>query len=204
MRRFKHFIDFDKEEKWLERMAEQGYHLEDTAFGYKFRQGKPEQAVIKIDYRKFRKQEDFVDYCTLFEDSGWQHIAGKKNSGAQYFKRTEGKGEEDIFSDKKSKAGKYKRLSEKFMELAICYLPILAALTTTGVIDISVLFHPWELYYTPGLWEKTGLSFWAAFLFETPFAFFRGVAWLFFPVMIICYCWFWFKAHRLYEKNINA
>jgi hypothetical protein len=203
MRKFKYFINFDKEEKWLREMAKQGYHLEDKTFGYTFLLAKPEDTTIKIDYRKFKKQEDFIDYCTLFEDSGWKHIVGKKNSGTQYFKKVTANSDDDIFSDNLSKAGKYKRLSEMFIEWSICYFPILVALITTDVINIDALFNPKLLYLTPGLWEMDGGSFWKAFLFETPFALSRGFLWLFIPVTMILFLFFGVKANRLYEQVKN-
>lgn len=48
MYKLKFFIDFEKEEQWLEQMANDGYHLQDTFFGYHFQKGKPETATIKI------------------------------------------------------------------------------------------------------------------------------------------------------------
>jgi len=203
MRKLKYFIDYDKEEKWLECMAKKGYKLEDRSFGYKFSLAKPEDTVIKVDYRKFKKQEDFIDYCTLFEDSGWHHIVGNKNSGTQYFKKIAGNSDDDIFSDKISKAGKYKRLSDMFIQLAISYLPLFVALVSTGVINIGAIFNPRLFYLTQGLWEMTGEAFWRAFWFETPFVLIRGVIWLFIPVTIILSLFFAFKAQRLYEKNKN-
>jgi hypothetical protein len=201
MKKFKFFIDFDKEEKWLEEMAQQGYQLESHSIGYKFRQAQPEDAVIRIDYRKFKKQEDFIDYCTLFEDSGWKHIAGTKNSGTQYFKKLDKDSEEDIFSDKQSKAAKFKRLSEMFVQIAICYLPLFVALISTDVINSAAFFNPKLLYLTQGLWEMSGGDFWKAFIFETPFALFRLVLWLFIPIMMALYLIFASKAQRLFEKN---
>lgn len=66
-------------------MAKQGYHfIKKTTFGYKFEHGIPENVTIKMDYRIFNKHEDFDDYCALFEDSGWKHIAGTKSSGHRY------------------------------------------------------------------------------------------------------------------------
>lgn len=50
MRKFKYFIDFDKEEKWLNEMAKQGYQLKDKSFGYKFRRAEPEDTTIRVDY----------------------------------------------------------------------------------------------------------------------------------------------------------
>lgn len=75
MIKFKVFFDFDKEEKWLRNMAEQGFQLENISFGYSFYSAQPENTIFKIDYRTFKTGQDFLDYCTLFEDSGWQHIA---------------------------------------------------------------------------------------------------------------------------------
>lgn len=87
MYKLKFFIDFEKEEQWLEQMANEGYHLQNKFFGYHFRKGEPEKATIKIDFRMFKKKEDFIDYCTMFEDGGWKHLAGTKSSGVQYFKK---------------------------------------------------------------------------------------------------------------------
>ena len=36
MRKFKFFIDCDKEEKWLSEMLQKGYELVSTSFRYKF------------------------------------------------------------------------------------------------------------------------------------------------------------------------
>ncbi|WP_394233790.1 DUF2812 domain-containing protein [Niallia oryzisoli] len=204
MRKFKFFIDFDKEEKWLNEMAKQGYQLVYKSFGYKFRRAEPENATIKVDYRIFKNQSDFIDYCTLFEDSGWEHVAGKKSSGTQYFKKMDGQSEEDIFSDKLSKAGKYKRLSAMSIQMATSFLPLLVVLITTDLIDMEAIVNPKQLYLTPGLWELSGATFWRAFLFETPFALMRGISWAVIPVMMILHLFFSYKANRLFEKNINS
>lgn len=204
MYKLKFFIDFEKEEKWLEKMAKEGYHLKKaSSFGYHFQRGEPENAIIKIDYRRFKKQEDFIDYCTLFEDSGWKHIAGTRSSGIQYFKKVDDTVGDEIFSDQYSKAARYKRYSNMYIELAISYLPILIVLFTTDIIDFRAFIDPKALYYTPGLWEKTGSSFWFSFLFETPFALMRGFAWTFFPLAIILSLYYGYKSKKLYLKNIR-
>lgn len=203
MRKYKFFTNFDEEEKWLSDMARQGYRFtKKTTFGYEFTQGEPEQAKIKIDYRTFKKQEDFEDYCALFEDSGWEHIAGTKSSGYQYFRKApNSQGSEEIFSDADSKAGRYKRLSDMWSTLAITFVPILAVLISTDAIDPGVLLDPKSLYYTPGLWDLQGAAFWRAFLFETPFALFRGVIWAVLPVAIIIYLYCAIRANQQYKKE---
>ncbi len=203
MRKLKFFLNFEKEEKWLKEMEVNGYKFVGKSFTYQFRQAEPENVNIKIDYRTFKKKADFIDYVTLFEDCGWKHIAGTKSSGTQYFKKVSESADEDIFSDTDSKAFRYKRLSEMYIILAISYLPIFAALIATDTFSASALFHPKEFYFTPGLWEKTGGDFWFAFLFETPFAFFRGVGAFIFPIVVILYFLFSFKAEQHYKKALK-
>ncbi|WP_240415938.1 DUF2812 domain-containing protein [Paenibacillus periandrae] len=201
MRKFKFFINFDKEEEWLNEMARQGYIFTGKSFGYKFQPAKPEHAAIKMDYRKFKKTADFEDYRALFEDSGWKHIAGTKSSGAQYFKNSGAHGSEDIFSDTDSKAARYKRISEIWVSTATALIPLFVVLTTTDLIDVKAFLNPKLLYYTQGLWEKSGAGFWQAFLFETPFALFRGFFWMLIPIMIVICFLLAHKANKLYKES---
>ncbi|MCR8630357.1 DUF2812 domain-containing protein [Paenibacillus radicis (ex Xue et al. 2023)] len=200
MKKYKFFINFEKEEQWLNEMAQQGYRFTKKTTGYEFQPGKPDNAVIKMDYRTFKKQEDFEDYCALFEDCGWKHITGSKSSGYQYFRKIHENGDDDIFSDADSKAGRYKRISEMWSTLATTFIPIFVVLISTDSIDKAAFLNPKLLYYTPGLWEETGAAFWKAFLFETPFALFRGFLWLLIPIMIVLYLIFAFKANKQYSK----
>ncbi|TDF89180.1 DUF2812 domain-containing protein [Paenibacillus piri] len=201
MIKFKFFINFDKEEKWLNEMAKQGFKLTNKSIGYVFQPSEPENATIKMDYRTFNKQDDFEDYRVLFEDSGWKHIAGTKGSGAQYFKKIDENGNEDIFSDADSKAARYKRISQMWISLATAFIPIFAVLISTGSIDAKAFLNPKLLYYTPGLWEETGAAFWRAFLFETPFVLFRVFFWALIPVTIVLYLIFAYKANKQYQKT---
>lgn len=202
MKKYKFFTKFDQEEKWLNDMARQGCRfIKKTSFGYEFEPEKPVIATVKMDYRIFKKQEDFEDYRALFEDSGWEHISGTKSSGYQYFKNMDELGSEEIFSDVDSKASRYKRLADMWAMLACCFIPILAALISTDAIDPGVLLDPKSIYFTPGLWELNGEPFWRAFLFETPFALLRVFFLLIFPVMIMIYLYFAFKANSHYKKT---
>lgn len=71
----------------------------------------------------------------------------------------------------------------------------------TKLIDITAIMNPKQLYLTPGLWERTGESFWNALLFETPFAIMRGFFWMIYPCMIILYVIFAIKANIYYRKT---
>lgn len=200
MRKFKFYIDFEKEEYWLNEMAKQGWELTGISFGYKFVEREKDDINIRIDHRNFKRNSEYQDYIALFSDSGWEHIAGTKTSGKQYFKRTDQKADEDIFSDIHSKCERYQSLSKMWFSIAMYYIPVFAVLLTTKAIEIDVLFNPKLLYYTPGLWEKTGYYFWKAFLFETPFAIMRGLGWFIFPILIVLYMLFAIRAKRYYRK----
>ena len=54
MRKFKCFINYDKEEQWLNSMAKEGYELKDVSFGYKFHVKEPEDTILRYDYRTFK------------------------------------------------------------------------------------------------------------------------------------------------------
>ena len=99
-----------------------------------------------------------------------------------------------------SRAGKYKRLSKTFLELAICYLPILFLFMYSNTMNLGAFVNPKELYLTPGLWDKQGVSFLWSFLFETPFALMRGL----FDIYPRCDMYVFvcsYKANRLYERR---
>ncbi|MEK4059949.1 MULTISPECIES: DUF2812 domain-containing protein [unclassified Paenibacillus] len=206
MKKWMFFTNFEKEEKWLNEMAKQGYQIIKKSFYsnmYEFKTIEPENSIIKIDYRKFNKIEEYKNYLTLFEDSGWEHLAGTKKSGYQYFKKVDISGSDDIFSDVASKAGRYKRLSDMSITQLSFLLPIFAILIATDLIEPLAILNPKGLYYTPGLWERSGGDFTRAFLFETPFALFRGFLVALIPVTIVMYFVFAIKASSEYKKSIN-
>jgi len=200
MRKWKFFINFEKEEQWLNELASQGYLLVNKSVRYEFQRGKPANANIKIDYRVFKRWDDFEDYRALFEDSGWRHIAGTPKSGYQYFKQMDENSSDDIFSDVDSKAARYRRKAEMWISLAAAIIPIYVALLLTDAIDAAAILNPKALYYTPGLWDKAGANFWSAFLFETPFVLFRGFLWMLPPVMAVLYFIFAARASRHYQN----
>lgn len=201
MKKIKFFLRFEKEEKWLEYMASQGWLLSRKSLFYYFRTVDPETQIIRLDYREMKSGKDFLDYCTLFEDSGWKHIAGTRTSGTQYFLKISDDSIEDIFSDTLSRAGRYKRLSNVWLSCAVAFIPLFLAAKPGGWINLDTMFVPKEWYLTPRLWELEGISFWWAFLFETPFALMRGIGWLI-PIIAILICiGFAIKSRLLYRSE---
>jgi len=203
MNKFKIFLNFQKEEKWLEHMASQGWQLKRQNIFYTFESTPPEQANIKIDYRVFTKKRDFLDYLSLFEDCGWRHIAGTKNSGNQYFMRIGESSDGDIFSDATSRAGRYKRASNMMLSGVIVFLPLIIIAISEGTFGIDTFLNPKALYYTPGLWEMSGSEFWFRFLFETPFALMRGFSWSISLLFVLIYLFLTIKSWMIYRKALN-
>lgn len=196
MKRFRMFFRFDREERWLEEMAKNGWLLSGKGLFYEFQRCTPGECVIRADYREFKNKGEFWEYVALFEDSGWKHLAGSKGSGNQYFLRLSGSSTEDIFSDGRSRAGRYKRLANAWLCAAVALLPLMVVYFSQGYGRIC---PPGEWYLTPGLWEMEGARFWGAFLFETPFALGRGLGWMFPAAPILMYLVYAAKAWRLYR-----
>ncbi len=204
MKKAKFFLDFEKEEKWLNKMEQNGYSFEKKSFlFYYFKKTNASNRIIKIDYRRFKHYKDFADYISMFEDSGWKHISGTKSSGTQYFRLMATEKNEDIFSDVRSRAGRYKRISDMWLSCELFFVAMFIILASQGMVEIKDLLFPKEWYLTPGLWELEGFSFAWAFLFETPFAVFRGCSWLFCIIFAILYGIFAIKSLLTYRKSVR-
>jgi len=208
--KIKYFPNFQNEERWLEHMAAQGYkltrHNSLLTLVYRFVSASPEQVSIKIDYRTFKSQIDFQDYCSLFEDSGWFHVAGTKDSGNQYFRRVNANSNEDIFSNATSRAERYKRLSNNALGLCFFFVPLIYV--GFMLLNLEGFLNPQGLWFTPGLWDsEINLRWWFAFLFEMPFALMRGYA---APIMILIssvstlfYLYVSIISRKVYKEMLN-
>jgi len=98
----------EEEEKWLSKMAEEGWHLKKGPWIYTFGKGEPENAIYKLDFNR-TSQKDRDEYLTLFQDAGWEHIT--EYMSWHYFKSNKERViYPDIYSDKESKIQKYKTM----------------------------------------------------------------------------------------------
>lgn len=124
MKKFRVFVDISEEEKYLNEMANKGYFLKKySSLGrYHFIESKPEDLHYRVDYRVFKKKDDFDDYVSLFEDAGWMHVYGTYQSGSQYFLPNSSDSTEDIFSDIESKAGRYLRFIQAARLCSISFI----------------------------------------------------------------------------------
>lgn len=112
--------DDDKVEVWLRNMSKKGWHFQSAGFPgyYIFEQGEPSDYTYRLDY--FINRKDIQNYLQLFRDAGWSYLG--EMGGWQYFCQKGLVGEEqEIYSDKESKAKKYQGL----LLYLIVFFPIL-------------------------------------------------------------------------------
>lgn len=179
MRKLASFYDLDKEAVWLGRMAEAGWAFRGRGLlGYDFDKADARKRVYRIDYRVFGNAADFDDYVLLFHDAGWRHVWGSKNSGYQYFEAFGDDPASDIFSDTATRAGRYRTIALHTLPLFAGSLCLAMSAALNGGIDLAAMADPQSLYFTPGLWERSGVSLVAGFLLETPFVLMRNFWWV--------------------------
>jgi hypothetical protein len=194
MRKFKIIADFEKEEHFLNDMAEKGYYLEKyNSLGvYTFRRIEPQKLSYRIDFRTFSNNAQFENYCTLFQDAGWEHVYGTRRSGSQYFLPIPGKAQtDDIFSDKKSKAGRYRRFSKQ------CGASLLWMIVWLMLLQPSWSGKTW--YFT-ALRNMPGSLLWKAVLFETPFIILCAAPAVVLFLLAALYGYWALKARNLYKE----
>ena len=199
MKKFKLIADFEREEEFLNDMAKKGYRLQkyNSLGRYTFVSAEPQDLSYKVDYRKFPSKARFEEYCTMFQDAGWEHVYGTRRSGSQYFLPVPGKAQtDDIFSDEESKAGRYKRFSAQcFTSLALAIVWFMIMMPNSWALwDVKT----W--YFADGLWDMTGPMFWKAFLFETPFVILRIAPFIIFLLLAVLYGYWAVKAKNALRR----
>lgn len=169
-------VDIEKEQAFLDNYREKGYKLMNIGLytnDYIFEKCDDEFIPhVRIDYRTFKKKEDYKEYITLYEDAGWKHLKGTYSSGVQYFEQIDVNTTEELFSDKQSYADLYKRLFLYSIINLVCWTCIFAF--TLKAYDLRLLMKPKELFLTPGLWDSSGIRFVIGFIFELPFVIWRN------------------------------
>ncbi|MBY5033604.1 DUF2812 domain-containing protein [Streptococcus gallolyticus] len=192
MKKHKIFTSLQDEENWINSIQAQGYRLTKVnpwLASYTFEPSQTEtQVLIRLDFRESFKKEAYLDYLTLFADSGWQLIAGSRFSGTQYFRQTEKASSDQIFSDSESKNAFYTRYRNFSYSYFLVFLSIYFSQTTVMHQHHYQFFAPKTWFLTPGIWDRQGYHFWVSFLFELPFAIGRsGIFSYFFLILAIFY-----------------
>src|SRR5699024_502543 len=142
-----------------------------------------EDYIIRLDYQEWMSKEKFVEYKLIHEDFGWEHLKGSRFGSIQCWQKKSGN-QNEIFSDRQSKAQYYKRLMIYSLLFTILFLLI--------GIDILVKVN---VYMTEGLWDMNCALFLKSLVRETTF----GLLSLLPNIFLIGMWNIFFKAYRQYN-----
>ncbi|MCL6625020.1 MAG: DUF2812 domain-containing protein [Alicyclobacillus shizuokensis] len=137
--------NYEKREKWFDRMSAQGLHLQQPGlFLNTFVRDDQVRYVYRLDYQpQLRKPALQGDYVTLFQDAGWEHLG--QCAGWHYFRQPWQPGrEQKLYTDRTSLLQHYKRIQHV---LGILLLAEIAVLGTSGTNLLIVM-------------PRTGLNLW--------------------------------------------
>lgn len=134
--------NFDKEEEWLNQMADNGYALVGAKWiFYQFEKTEPGEYIIRIEYHKNR-----MEYINFIEELGAERIS--YYMGWNYYRRKSSLGEFDIFSDLKSKIEHLKGVERLILPLGVMNIGVgimnSINITHIGFINLllaAVLFY---------------------------------------------------------------
>ncbi len=139
MIRFKLFVDKDKETKWLNEMADEGYELKRfTAGFYSFDEGEPEKYRYQIDISKglFLVEQDYKEFM---EEQGIEIVClwgpwvilRKQNDGTDF----------TLYSDNESLIEHYTKIRTMFKIVTVIEMVCLAFATYAAIYLKSVIYY---------------------------------------------------------------
>lgn len=117
------FLDFEKEEVWLNSMCRKGYALCEVSKGYYyFETCEPGEYIYRIEFLKpeTMNHTEKTTYIDFIKEMEIDHIASINRW--QYFRRKAALGEFEIYSDLHSKIEHYKRINVIWYILAAIFI----------------------------------------------------------------------------------
>lgn len=111
----------DKEIRWLEQMAREGWHLVRGGILFKFRKGAPAMVRYQLDYRT-ETGAQLQEYLDLCRDAGWEYVY--RFASWHYFRTTDASAP-DLHTDPASLADRYKRILALLALLLLVNMPFI-------------------------------------------------------------------------------
>lgn len=146
---FKLYWDKDKEEIWLNEMANEGWGFSSFYLGtYTFKKCEKGEYVYRIDLmEEVPTAKKSMDYIKLVEETGAEYVC----SWARwvFFRKKASEGEFTLYTDIDSKIGNYKRIRDMFGLVALAEFCI-------GMGQVSFLFEQ-EYFPLPNIIAMTML-----------------------------------------------
>lgn len=111
--------EFEKEEQWLNQMAQAGWVLEKTSFAtFYFRRCEPEAYTIRLEFHDYDES-----YIQFMAETNAEYV-GRMGCQWLYFRKKTEYGEFDIFSDLDSKIKHLNKISKVISIIAVANLII--------------------------------------------------------------------------------
>ena len=123
--------EFDKEEQWLNTMAQQGWVLDRVGFcRYEFVKCEPGEYIVRLEMREHDEA-----YLSFMADTGAEYVG--RMAKWIYFRRKAEHGPFDIFSDLDSRLEHLKRISSTLRVVGIANLVIGLANSLNPVVNMG-------------------------------------------------------------------
>lgn len=121
MKKIRFFLNFKKEEEFLDKMAAKGFVLEKyTGISrYHFKEDKPRNLKYKVTFNDFLSKREEQEYINLFEAAGWSFVTRGRLSQNFYFVRDIDVEGEDLYPDGDFNEERYKKIRSGCLSLAI-------------------------------------------------------------------------------------
>lgn len=176
MKKYKLFSSLKAEEDWINGIQAQGYRLVKVnpyLAQYEFVAHEGSGPTVRLDFQRHATHADYLDYLTLFQDSGWAVIPSSKKNYTSYFQMTDQARDDVIFSDVASQKAFKKRYQRYCLSLASVFgVQFLSLQLTYQNSPASYRWDVWPkldgLTWQGKLWEMFFI-FPIELLFQTPF-----------------------------------
>jgi len=140
------FMDYEKEEKWLNEMAVKGFAM--TSFNflyYTFEDCVPGEYIYRIELLEHRDSHpESLRYIRFLEESGVEHV-DTYNTWV-YFRKKTADGDFNIYSDLNSRIKHYKRVSNFELVLSCAMLCLSFGFIRLFISDLKNGDPFWVIY----------------------------------------------------------
>ncbi|MEI6100209.1 MAG: DUF2812 domain-containing protein [Eubacteriales bacterium] len=107
---WKIYVNYEKEEKWLNSMAQRGMHMVDYTFcRYLFEEGTPGEYIYRIElFKHMPSHPESASYLKFMEESGVEVVSTYMRW--VYFRKKASEGSFEIYTDRQGKIKHAKRV----------------------------------------------------------------------------------------------
>jgi hypothetical protein len=140
---WKAFFDYEKEEKWLNKLSTQGLAMTSYNFcHYTFEDCIPGEYIYRIEFLKNRvNHPESIRYIRFMEENGIEHV--DTYHSWVYFRKKAADGNFKIYTDYDSQIKHYQRISNLWLILGCAELCISFSQIHLLIAALDEGFHSW-------------------------------------------------------------